>query len=1102
MGDREACDECKEKCSLFHGKRTDPSPLVTSFTKILFGNYNISKELFLPQKFSQAIPVLVAGEDCTIQDTNGHLWEVNLGAKDGRLAFTEGWKRFYEDHGLKVGYVLAFHYTINSHFVVQIFDNTGFEKLNFPVANGKKRKRSEIDGNCNAVGEGQNLSNHSTKKNAALSGTSDSEARTHGQPMSKDKHLSLENENGKYQHVASVNCDADPLCMINRDVVFHHEEDRTPLLNLLNSEMQFGVEPDGISDKGSRPTNTLTESDAIAGNVNEKPVSAKVVSGEPQKPVSAKVVSGEPPAEVAASTLSNNKSTSLERENVAEVDNDYRGGGSTVSTKRAIEVAARNKKHLRKDPKSTNRSGRTRGRVERNNEVRRVVKTEPVNSSNDGSLDESAIYFRAIVGRHELLELPESVTLWASADKKVVLLGGPDGRVWPVLYYNKHGIKALTSGWERFFMSCMLQTGDECAFTLEDEAEAKFRIDVNRNVEELIYRKYRGKLRVFILCKLKQGERVLQYIFRFCTNREACEECKLKCSFIHGHEKGPSPSVTTFHKILSGVHDFSKDLCLPHKVSQTIPVLVAGQIHFLEDSNNQVWKVMLGTKDGHLAFGKGWDKFSADHGLREGYTLAFHYMVSHFVVQIIDETGIEKLEFPVENGKKRKRSESDENCNAVGECQNVSNTTTKKKDSNNFGTLDNVARTHSQAMSKDKPSGKENGNGTYQHVSSADCGVEQFCMVNRDTEYKYKEDRSWSPYLDISNLEMQFRVDLDGSRDKGTISSSTPTESNAVAGISNENPVSAKVVSGEPPVEVDAFKSSKNKNVPSKRENMEVADSGHYGERLKFEEAAGKKYLKLNNEVDEIFGGDKENEVRKAVKSEPVVLVIDDSMDSSALSFTTKVESRELLDVTEHTQENVQDASPSCYGQLTRIERLKFQCKDRKDLLRVFAPMNEKYRGKTKRSLSLNSLVRILNDMELGTEERREQYKKLICFYVIDQVLLPSSKDGFCRSSYFKYFNDLSVCEGINWAQETLDAIHRAALRIKAKQSKTFDACSSVFEAMILSRIPKLIPSNAKINDTLVLANKYPSIRRKASKWNEQLSMLNPDDIQSCPYCD
>lgn len=42
--------------------------------------------------------------------------------------------------------------------------------------------------------------------------------------------------------------------------------------------------------------------------------------------------------------------------------------------------------------------------------------------------------------------------------------------------------------------------------------------------------------------------------------------------------------------------------------------------------------------------------------------------------------------------------------------------------------------------------------------------------------------------------------------------------------------------------------------------------------------------------------------------------------------------------MTKHTQENIQDASPYCMGQLTQIKRLKFECqnelRDRKDLLR------------------------------------------------------------------------------------------------------------------------------------------------------------------------
>lgn len=77
-------------------------------------------------------------------------------------------------------------------------------------------------------------------------------------------------------------------------------------------------------------------------------------------------------------------------------------------------------------------------------------------------------------------ELPTSVTLWPSVKNKVVNLLGPDERVCPVLYHNNRGIKALTCNWINFFKSCRLRKGDECIFILEDEAETRFRIGVNR----------------------------------------------------------------------------------------------------------------------------------------------------------------------------------------------------------------------------------------------------------------------------------------------------------------------------------------------------------------------------------------------------------------------------------------------------------------------------------------------------------------------------------------------------------------------------------------------------------------------------------------------
>ncbi|KAL1827129.1 hypothetical protein ACET3Z_005541 [Daucus carota] len=574
MAGGEACDECKSKCLLLHQRKKDPSPLITTFYKVLYGGYDYWKYLCLPQKISQTIPVLGAGKVYDLEDTNGQRWQVTLGNKDGHLAFNKGWDKFYADHGLREGYSLVFHFSVKSHFVVQIIDKTGLEKRMFPLENGKKRKRSEIDVNSNAVGECQN---HSKKQGSAFPGVPDSEARIHGQPMSKNNSSSVKPGDGMYQHVALGDSDIEQVFTINRDSGYKCEEGRSPILGFINLEMR-GVDPDGSSDKRTHPSNTSAACNAAGRILDENPVSAKVVSGEPPAKVtaptffsnsnvslkkenvaevgndhlgdyqsglgkqSAKVAAptycdnnnvylkrenvAELPAKVTAPTFSNNNNLYLKRENMAEVVNDRHGDhqsvlptgnraqshsecrikSSTTSLNRVqIEEATGSKKHssetvtlpksermevgkspscefmsVEKYPKFKERSDQIIGGDEKSNEIHKAVKAEPVDSYNDERLDASALTFTVMVGSKELLELPKSVTLWTCMDKKVVNLKGGDKRVWPVLYHQKLGIKALTSGWKNFFMSNRLQIGDECTFILENESETTFRIDVKR----------------------------------------------------------------------------------------------------------------------------------------------------------------------------------------------------------------------------------------------------------------------------------------------------------------------------------------------------------------------------------------------------------------------------------------------------------------------------------------------------------------------------------------------------------------------------------------------------------------------------------------------
>ncbi|WOG87068.1 hypothetical protein DCAR_0206288 [Daucus carota subsp. sativus] len=508
MAGGEACDECKSKCLLLHQRKKDPSPLITTFYKVLYGGYDYWKYLCLPQKISQTIPVLGAGKVYDLEDTNGQRWQVTLGNKDGHLAFNKGWDKFYADHGLREGYSLVFHFMVKSHFVVQIIDKTGLEKRMFPLENGKKRKRSEIDVNSNAVGECQN---HSNKQGSVFPGVPDSEARIHGQPMSKNNSSSVKPGDGMYQHVALGDSDIEQVFTINRDSGYKCEEGRSPILGFINLEMR-GVDPDGSSDKRTHPSNTSAACNAAARILDENPVSAKVVSGEP-------------PAKVTAPTFFSNSNVSLKKENVAEVGNDhlgdYQSGLGKQSAKNVAELPAKataptfsnnNNLYLKREnmaevgndretvtllksermevgkspscefmsvekyPKFKERSDQIIGGDEKSNEIHKAVKAEPVDSYNDERLDASALTFTVMVGSKELLVL----TLWTCMDKKVVNLKGGDKRVWPVLYHQKLGIKALTSGWKNFFLSNKLRIGDECTFILENESETIFRIDVKR----------------------------------------------------------------------------------------------------------------------------------------------------------------------------------------------------------------------------------------------------------------------------------------------------------------------------------------------------------------------------------------------------------------------------------------------------------------------------------------------------------------------------------------------------------------------------------------------------------------------------------------------
>ncbi|KAL8551231.1 hypothetical protein ACS0TY_000352 [Phlomoides rotata] len=137
--------------------------------------------------------------------------------------------------------------------------------------------------------------------------------------------------------------------------------------------------------------------------------------------------------------------------------------------------------------------------------------------------------------------------------------------------------------------------------------------------------------------------------------------------------------------------------------------------------------------------------------------------------------------------------------------------------------------------------------------------------------------------------------------------------------------------------------------------------------------------------------------------------------------------------------------------------------------------------------------------MTVDGDQSREQFKKLLSYFVIEQFLLPSTGKA-CRSQFWGLVDDLPKVNTINWPQAVLDDIHEKLMLLKAKlndpsndakASLYFGACAPVLEAMLYERIPSLRPE--EFTEEPPIIQKYKG-RRKV----DRLSVLTSGDINKC----
>ncbi|KAJ4960606.1 hypothetical protein NE237_020516 [Protea cynaroides] len=294
----ECCTECTRKCFLIHGKR-DPTPIATSFFKVLVDD-RFSEVLFLPPKFARTLCSML-GQKSKLEDSNGQRWRVKLSTIDGSLAFRQGWDEFASDHSLKIGQLLVFTYIIGSHFVVQIYDENGCEKLNFSQntksGSGRKAKpkfsSDHLPSDCrNSIpkeappitidsGSMKEQGSSSTVPSASKIGIIDSDVKDAKKTEMAAKNTSLcDISQERPKSPPTVDCAEVPYYIIDRDFITEQGETRTSLFDLSNFEM---VREQSGADRMEKVSAVAGEKMSPHGNGNSERPQASVGEGTVDK---------------------------------------------------------------------------------------------------------------------------------------------------------------------------------------------------------------------------------------------------------------------------------------------------------------------------------------------------------------------------------------------------------------------------------------------------------------------------------------------------------------------------------------------------------------------------------------------------------------------------------------------------------------------------------------------------------------------------------------------------------------------------------------------------------------------------------------------------
>lgn len=107
----------------------------------------------------------------------------------------------------------------------------------------------------------------------------------------------------------------------------------------------------------------------------------------------------------------------------------------------------------------------------------------------------------------------------------------------------------------------------------------------------------------------------------------------------------------------------------------------------------------------------------------------------------------------------------------------------------------------------------------------------------------------------------------------------------------------------------------------------------------------------------------------------------------------------------------------------------------------------------------------LLNNMKVVEEEHKSLFMQIMCYYIIEQLLMCGGNTKKPRSSYWGLVIDLDAFEAVNWAQaiqkHLLESIEWAKSKLVSDRQRSkqynFRGCAPILEVIFFKHIEKLI---------------------------------------------